>query len=108
MIIEIDDEDYDTLHEIIEKHAPDLHGCAATQLRREIVEIWLPKVMQRAEALLEPSRAVCDVLAERRVQDEIRGLRSTTPRRDLVKAAALIFVEIERLDRAEAKEDAHD
>ena len=34
--------------------------------------------------------------------------KPSTPRRDLVKAGALILAEIERLDRASAKEATHD
>lgn len=39
---------------------------------------------------------------------EVRWWKPTTPRRDLVKAAALLVAEIERLDRLEALHGASD
>lgn len=47
---EIDDGEYDALAELIDKHAPQLHGCAKGELRHQIITNWLPAVVAKALA----------------------------------------------------------
>lgn len=55
-MIEIDDDDYDALEDLITRHAPNLHGCAAAELRRAIVTDWLPTVVGKELAHHERGR----------------------------------------------------
>lgn len=46
-MIEIDDDDYEALEDLINKHAPGLHSCAVYELRAEIITDWLPTVVRK-------------------------------------------------------------
>jgi len=52
--IEIDDEEFEQLEEIISRHAPDLHGCARAEMHREICDGWLPKVVAKSGVVVRP------------------------------------------------------
>lgn len=91
---------------------------AAERCRQIDVEGWTPAHDDEHddESLIQAAAAYCLTAAELPATAEDvwphgwdrAWLKSTTPRRDLVKAAALIVAEIERMDRKDQRAVAGD
>jgi hypothetical protein len=99
-------------------------GDIAAERRRQIeVEGWTPAHDDEHAPGVLAQAAACYAIRACKPKNDLRygqgssppgwpwdakWWKPTTDRRDLIKAAALIVAEIERLDRANPQEDRHD